>query len=78
MTAMAIIGDAQDGTTPELPRFDDGMVNVGELARTLAESIVNEVMDVEADLECEGGNQRNGYRERPLLTSVGAITLRIP
>ena len=78
MTAMAIIGDARDGVTPGLPRFDDGMVNVGELARTLAESIVNEVMDVEADLECEGGNQRNGYRERSLLTSVGTITLRIP
>ena len=78
MTAMAIIGDARDGVTPGLPRFDDGMVNVGELARTLAESIVNEVMDVEADLECEGGNQRNGYRERRIMTVIGEVTLRIP
>ncbi len=71
MTAMMTIDDDHEDTMPELPRFDDGMVNVSELARTLAESIVNEVMDAEADLECEDGNQRNGYRERSLLTSVG-------
>jgi transposase-like protein len=78
MTAMMTIDDDHEDTMPELPRFDDGMVNVSELARTLAESIVNEVMDAEADLECEDGNQRNGYRERSLLTSVGTLTLRIP
>ena len=27
---------------------------------------------------CEAGNQRNGYRERKLTTSVGTINLRIP
>lgn len=64
--------------TPEIPRFDDGMVNLSELIRTLAESVVNEIMDAEAEDACADGNQRNGYRERRLITSVGAITLRIP
>ena len=44
----------------------------------MAESLVNEIMDAQADEACEAGNQRNGYRERRLVTSVGAITLRIP
>ena len=63
---------------PEIPRFDDGMVNIAELVRVLAESLVNEVMDAQAEEACADGNQRNGYRERTLLTSVGKITLRIP
>ena len=66
------------GPMPEIPRFDDVMVNVQELIRAMAESIVNEVMDAQADDACAEGNQRNGYRERRLLTSVGPITLRIP
>lgn len=50
-----------------------------ELARTLLESMVNEVMDAQADMICEdGSNARNGYRERGLTTPVGDITLRIP
>lgn len=61
-----------------MPRFDDGMVNMAELVRVMAESLVNEVMDAQADEACEGGNQRNGYRERKLVTSVGTINLRIP
>lgn len=63
---------------PEMPRFDDGMVNIGELIRTMAESLVNEVMDAQAEEACAGGNRRNGYRERTLVTSVGEIRLRIP
>lgn len=78
MTAMMTIDDVHEDTMPGLPRFDDGMADVSELARTPAESIVNEVMDAEADLECEDGDQRNGHRERSLLTSVGTLTLRIP
>ena len=63
---------------PEIPRFDDGMVNLQELIRLMAESLVNEIMDAQADEACAEGNQRNGYRERALVTSVGPITLRIP
>lgn len=63
---------------PEIPRFDDGMVNIQELIRAMAESIVNEIMDAQAEDACADGNQRNGYRERRLVTSVGAIGLRIP
>ena len=61
-----------------MPRFDDGMVNMAELIRMMAESLVNEIMDAQADEACESGNQRNGYRERKLVTSVGTINLRIP
>ena len=63
---------------PEIPRFDDGMVNLQELIRLTAEALVNEIMDAQADEACAEGNQRNGYRERTLVTSVGPITLRIP
>ena len=62
----------------EMPRFDDGMVNIRELVRVMAESLVNEIMDVQAEDACADGNQRNGYRERALVTSVGTINLRIP
>lgn len=62
----------------EMPRFDDGMVNISELIRIMAQALVNEVMDAQADEACENGNQRNGYRERSLATCVGTITLRIP
>ena len=50
-----------------------------ELLRSLAESVVNEIMSVEADQLCDAtGNSRNGYRERSLVTCVGTLTLRIP
>lgn len=44
----------------------------------MAESLVNEIMDAQAEDACADGNQRNGYRERTLTTSVGIISLRIP
>ena len=44
---------------PEMPRFDDGMVNASELMRITAEAIVNEVMDAQADETCAEGNRRN-------------------
>ena len=66
------------GDLAQMPRFDDGMVNMTELIRVMAESLVNEIMDAQADEACEAGNQRNGYRERKLVTSVGTINLRIP
>ena len=82
MTAMRSVDDSMTVAAPEaalLPRFDDGMVNLQELVRTLAEVLVNQIMDAEADQLCEGGaNSRNGYRERELATCVGTITMRIP
>lgn len=61
-----------------MPRFDDGMVNLSELLRIMAESLVNEIVDARADEACEAGNQGNGYRERRLTTSAGTINPRIP
>ena len=79
MTAMQSVDEAQAPEAAALPRFDDGMVNLQELVRTLAEVLVNQIMDAEADQLCEGGaNSRNGYRERRLVTCVGEITMRIP
>jgi len=75
---MVTIDDDHEDTMPELPRFDDGMADVSELAGTPAESIVNEAMDAEADPGSEDGNRRNGHRERSLPTSVGTLTPRIP
>lgn len=66
------------GDSALVPRFDDGMVNVSEPIRAMAESLVNEIMDARADDAREAGNRRNGYRERKLTTSVGTISLRIP
>lgn len=62
-----------------MPRFGDGSINLRELIRSLAEDVVNAIMDAEADqLRAGGANSRNGYRERNLVTCVGDITLRIP
>jgi len=62
-----------------MPRFDDGLINMQELLRLLAEQVANGIMDSEADQLCgETGNSRNGYRERMLKTCVGELTLRVP
>jgi len=62
-----------------MPRFEDGCINLQELLRQPAESVVNETMGAEADQLCEATkNGRNGYRERMLTTCVGTLTLRIP
>ena len=37
-----------------------------------------EIMAAQADMLCEDGNSRNGYRERKLSTSVGEITMKVP
>lgn len=80
MKGMAAMDSLRQQTTisHDVPRFDDGMVNIQELIRIMAESIVNEVMDAQAEDARADGNQRSGYRERALVTSVGAINLRIP
>ena len=62
----------------QIPRFDDGMVNIRELLRVMAEALVNEIMDAWAEDACADGSQRNGYRDRTPVTGVGAINLRIP
>lgn len=66
------------GDGAPMPRFDDGMVNMAGLIGVMAEPLVNEAMDARADEACEGGNRRNGYRERRLATGVGTINPRIP
>ena len=62
-----------------MPRFEDGCINLQELLRQLAESVINEIMSAEADQLCEATkNSRNGYRERKLITCVGTLTSGIP
>ena len=85
MTAMnsipesAALADVAVDATLALPRFEDGFINIQEVLRQLAESVVNEIMSAEADQLCEATrNSRNGYRERRLVTCVGTLTLRIP
>ena len=46
--------------------------------RVMAESIVNEIMDAQAEDACADGNQRSGYRKRRPMASAGIINLRIP
>lgn len=77
MTAMDTLHDA-GASMEEVPRYDDGMINVAELGRMQLERMVNQIMDWQADELCGEGNRRNGYRERKLLTPLGEITLRIP
>ena len=52
--------DSLDQRAPEcaeIPRFDDGMVNIQELIRIMAESLVNEIMD---GLNCEASRTPRG------------------
>ena len=59
----------------EMPRFADGTIDL----RELAESVIDAVMDAEAEEMCPAsGNSRNGYRPRTLSTCVGTLNLRIP
>lgn len=81
MATMQSLSDAPltatlDGAT--MPRFQDGTTDMQELLRQLAESVVNEIMDAEADQMCGEGNSRNGYRERKLVTCVGTLTPGVP
>ena len=63
---MEIISEAAMAAM-RMPRFEDGCINLQELIRQLAESVVNEIMDAEADQMCAAQkNTRNGYRERKL------------
>ena len=54
----------------EMPRFADGTISL----RELAESVIDAVMDAEAEEMCSAsGNSRNGYRPRTLNTCVGTL-----
>ena len=56
---------------PAMPRFEDGLVNLMELMRRIAEDAVSAIVDADADQLCAGGaNNRNGYRVRNLVTCV--------
>lgn len=78
MTAMTTLTDLVPNEN-QIPRFDDGMINVQELIRVMAESLINEIMSAQADELCDSSeNTRNGYRERKLTTCVGTITMKIP
>ena len=46
----------------EMPKFADGSINLQELFRQLAESVINAVMDAEAEEMCLGLRQQ---QERP-------------
>lgn len=64
-----------------IPRLEDGFVNMQELLRQLAESVVNEIMSAEADQLCEAMEWQPGVllRGLPLLelpTRTGGIPLR--
>lgn len=61
-----------------LPLREDGMVDLNEMMRRELESMVNQIMDWQADELCGEGNRRNGYRGRKLATVLGEITMRIP
>ena len=68
----------ENGVLGDLPVRGDGTLDLTELARRALESILNQVMDAQADELCGEGNRRNGYRERRLVTVVGEVTLRVP
>lgn len=75
---MDIISEAAM-TAMRMPRFEDGTINLQELIRQLTETVVNGVMDAEADGMCAAqGDSGSGYRERRLATCVGTITMRVP
>ena len=66
------------GDVAQMPRFGDGMADMAELIRVTAESLVNEIMDAQADGARGSGNRRNGCRGRRLATGVGTIDPRVP
>ena len=68
--------EQQTTTSHGIPGFEDGMANIRELIRIMAESLVNEITDEQAEDACGEGSQRNSYRERDLVASAGAILRR--
>ena len=63
----------------EMPKFADGTMDLQELFRELAESVINAVMDAETEEMCSAsGSSRNGCRPRTLNTCVGTLNLSEP
>lgn len=66
-------------TLQQIPTDRNGNADLRELARVFLETMMNAVLDAQADALCEdGANVRNGYRERRLVTAVGAIMIGFP
>lgn len=60
------------GDGAPMPGFGDGMVDMAGPIGAMAESPVDEAMGARADGAREGGNRRNGCRERkPVAGRVG-------
>ena len=69
----------QQPAPSDLPRREDGTIDLNGAARVLLEGCLNALMDEQASELAEAtGTQRNGYRERSLDTCVGTLTLRVP
>ena len=77
--------------TPELKEvllgFLESSSSLCEMMNTVMEAVLNEIMSIQADEACGAAygakdpnrvNSRNGYRQRPLATSVGTLSLKIP
>lgn len=62
MNTLAAIGP----DLSEMPRFDDGMVNIRELIRTMAEALVNEIMDAQAEDACARRSSRKRLMKRKI------------
>ena len=66
-------------TLNDLPKLDTNKFDINQIARTLVENLLNEVMSIQADELCETlGTTRNGYRDRDLTTGIGKIVLHVP
>lgn len=75
MTTTSSIPEAAIAAATEMPRLEDGYINLQEAPRRLAESVVNGVTDAEADQLCEATSNN---RERMLATCVGTLTPGLP
>lgn len=79
MAATSGMAEAAISAATGMPRFGDGSIDLREVLRQPAESVVDEAMGAEADQLCEAtGNSGNGYRERMLTTCVGTPPPGVP
>lgn len=62
----------------QMPKDEDGYVDLRSLGLGLIEQAVNTAMQMQADELVGETNRRNGYRERDLKTPFGVLHLRIP
>jgi putative transposase len=54
----------------EMPKFADGSINLQELFRQLAESVINAVMDAEAEEMCSASSCQTGRAITPTLPTL--------